>query len=299
MARIGMLGIARTLTVVLLACVVGATAIAGNHQIGKKAFLGVHVEEETEWSEGGARVTRVVRDSAAEEAGIEDGDIVVSFDGATVRGPGGLTKAMQGTEPGDRAQVVVVRDGRERTFDVELGSHAAQKVTIALQDLDLSGLEGLGERLQIHLEDLDLDLEALEGLENLDLKVLEDLDLSGLEGLINLTHCEGDDCKTLRWHSSDKPLLGVQLVDATPELREHLGSNEDEGVLISKILPDTPAEDAGIRVGDLIVAIDGEAIEDIGDIRHALQRKYGEDSEIEVIRDGSPMSIDVAFPDKD
>lgn len=296
MARIGMLRIVRTLSLVLLACVVGGTAFAGDDD-GKKGFLGVHIEEETDWSEGGARVTRVVDESAAEEAGIEDGDIIVSFDGMTVRGPAGLTKAMRGTEAGDRAQVVVIRGGSEKTFDVELGSHAAHRVTIALQDLDLSGLENLGERLQIHLEGLDLD--ELEELEDLDLEVLEDLDLSGLEGLINLHQCEGDDCKSFTWHSSGKPLLGVQLIDATPELREHLGSDEDEGVLISKILEDTPAEDAGIEVGDLIVAIDGETIEDIGDIRHALQGKFGADVEIEVIRDGRSKSIDVAFPDKD
>jgi hypothetical protein len=216
----------------------------------------------------------------------------------TVRGPAGLSKAMRGFEPGDRAEVVVIRDGREQAFDVELGSHPAHKISIALEELDLSALEDLGERLQVHLEGLDLDdLEELEVLE--ELEALEDLDLSGLEGLINIDQCQGNDCKSITWHSSRKPLLGVQLVDATPELREHLGGDEDTGILISKILEDTPAEHAGIEVGDLIVAIDGETIEDAGDVRHALLGKFGANVEVGVIRDGRPRSFEVAFPDED
>ena len=45
------------------------------------AFLGVQIEEETEYEEGGARVTSVVKGSPAEEAGLEDEDIIVGFDG--------------------------------------------------------------------------------------------------------------------------------------------------------------------------------------------------------------------------
>src|SRR5262245_20463763 len=56
------------------------------------AFLGVNTREETEHADGGARITEVVEDSPAAKAGLAEDDIVVSFDGHTVRGPVGLTE---------------------------------------------------------------------------------------------------------------------------------------------------------------------------------------------------------------
>jgi len=43
------------------------------------AYLGVQIEEEIEHSEGGARVTRVVEDSPADKAGLEEGDVIVGL----------------------------------------------------------------------------------------------------------------------------------------------------------------------------------------------------------------------------
>jgi serine protease Do len=94
------------------------------------------------------------------------------------------------------------------------------------------------------------------------------------------------------------PLLGVQIVDVTPELIEHLGGAGD-GVLVSRVLPGTPAEGAGIRVGDLIVGVNGERIESASDIREALDDAWDQVVAVEVVRDGRTQRIDVAFPEKD
>ena len=64
------------------------------------AYLGVLLEEETEDPEGGARVTQVVDDSPAAEAGIREGDVIVGFDGEMIRGPVGLTRRIHEREPG-------------------------------------------------------------------------------------------------------------------------------------------------------------------------------------------------------
>lgn len=44
--------------------------------------------------------------------------------------------------------------------------------------------------------------------------------------------------------------LGVQMIDLTPELREHFRVQKDAGVLVGKVVPESPAAKAGIRVGD-------------------------------------------------
>ena len=66
------------------------------------------------------------------------------------------------------------------------------------------------------------------------------------------------------------PYVGVQMRTLTPELAQRNNSNpnspftipEVEGVLVLRVLPDTPAEAAGLRLGDVITAIDGQAITD-------------------------------------
>jgi Do/DeqQ family serine protease len=58
-----------------------------------------------------------------------------------------------------------------------------------------------------------------------------------------------------------RPWLGVELQDVTPELADSLGLARPEGTLVTKLHPASPLLAAGIRRGDVILAIDGKAIE--------------------------------------
>lgn len=247
------------------------------------AFLGVSCEEETEYEEGGALVNHVVDDSPAAAAGIEEGDIIVEFDGTTVRGPVGLTKLIHSKEAGDGVKVTVVRDGKLHKLQADLGDR----------------MEAMPKSLAwTFLEDGDFTFEAPE-------KFLESQQLfqENMERLkdryIDLYHCEGEDCANEFYFQgwTGKPKLGVQLVEMTPELREHLGGEGDIGVLVSKVLPGTPAKDAGILVGDLIVAIAGEDVSNSIDIRRALAGKSGATFDVDVIRDGRTVSVEVTLPE--
>lgn len=71
------------------------------------------------------------------------------------------------------------------------------------------------------------------------------------------------------------PYIGVQMRTLTPELAQRNNSNpnspftipEVEGVLVVRVLPNTPAEAAGLRLGDVITDIDGQAITDAGQLQ--------------------------------
>lgn len=79
--------------------------------------------------------------------------------------------------------------------------------------------------------------------------------------------------------------LGVSLVDLTDELREHLGAPKDAGILVSSVEDGSPAEKAGIRVGDIIVGVDGKDVESSGDLRRGLrEKKDGDTVRVEVLR---------------
>src|SRR5262245_342061 len=59
------------------------------------------------------------------------------------------------------------------------------------------------------------------------------------------------------------PRMGVELLELTPELRVFFGAPEDSGLLVSRVESGSPAERAGIRVGDVIYRAAGEQIEEV------------------------------------
>jgi S1-C subfamily serine protease len=92
--------------------------VAGNDV--QFAFLGV-VGEDIRTGRAGAKVTEVLDDSAAADAGIELDDIIVSIDGDRVQGIFDLASLVRAKQPGARVDVVLVRDGSELTIPVTLG----------------------------------------------------------------------------------------------------------------------------------------------------------------------------------
>jgi uncharacterized protein YndB with AHSA1/START domain len=74
----------------------------------------------------GVRLQAVLRDSAAEEAGLRAGDVVVAFDATTVRNEDELVRCIRAKRPGDAAQIRAVRDGEEAIRTVILRCRAGR-----------------------------------------------------------------------------------------------------------------------------------------------------------------------------
>lgn len=83
--------------------------------------------------------------------------------------------------------------------------------------------------------------------------------------------------------------LGVVLSD---------DNGDAKGVAIEKILPDSPADKAGLREGDILVRIDGQKIQTARDVREMLRNlEDSKDLQVEVSRDGQPLTMTVT-PEK-
>jgi serine protease Do len=67
--------------------------------------------------------------------------------------------------------------------------------------------------------------------------------------------------------------FGLQVQRLTPEIAEQLGMEEAEGVVISGVEPGSPAEEAGLRRGDVVLEVNQQAVADVGDFRDALAGK--------------------------
>ncbi|MBI4228662.1 MAG: Do family serine endopeptidase, partial [Deltaproteobacteria bacterium] len=86
--------------------------------------------------------------------------------------------------------------------------------------------------------------------------------------------------------------LGVLVQQITPEIAESLNLSEPEGALVSDVTPGGPADKAGIKRGDVIVAFDGNKIGDMPDLpKNVAINKPGTESKITFIRNGKEKTV--------
>ena len=79
--------------------------------------------------------------------------------------------------------------------------------------------------------------------------------------------------------------LGVSFQEITPELASHFGTSFDGGALINGVVPNGPADKAGLRAGDVITAVGGTRIREGHDLlRTVLRHEVGERLALEVLR---------------
>ena len=89
--------------------------------------------------------------------------------------------------------------------------------------------------------------------------------------------------------------LGVQAQELTPELAAAFGLERTDGVVITEVIEDSPAANAGIAAGDILLNIDGEAINDIKDMRNVLGLlRAGREVEINLLRDQRSLTVRAA-----
>ena len=94
--------------------------------------------------------------------------------------------------------------------------------------------------------------------------------------------------------------LGVQLLDLTEELREFYGAPRDAGILISRVVADSPAATAGFEVGDVITGIGGEPTHTSRDVMREVARFEPEDQiAVEVIRAGAPLTVNATLGERE
>jgi len=93
-----------------------------------------------------------------------------------------------------------------------------------------------------------------------------------------------------------RPWLGARLQAVTPEIAETLGLKLPNGALVSSVVSGSPAARAGLKVSDLIVGIDGQAIDDPNafDYRFAT-RPLGGTAQIDLQRAGKSLKLAIAL----
>lgn len=87
-------------------------------------------------------------------------------------------------------------------------------------------------------------------------------------------------------------ILGVTIATATPEISESLGVDLQEGAIVTSVLEDSAAEQAGVQVSDIIVEIDGRAIDSSRELRNTVGlMRQGKQVDLVLYRDGVKKTL--------
>ena len=98
----------------------------------------------------------------------------------------------------------------------------------------------------------------------------------------------------LRFGEVKRGRIGVAIQDLTPDLAQAMNTSHTTGAVIARVDPASPAERAGLRPGDLVVAINGSAVHSGTQLRNMIGlTRIGDDVELTVDRRGAERKVAV------
>jgi membrane-associated protease RseP (regulator of RpoE activity) len=222
----------------------------------------------------GAVVTEVVENSAAQKAGIKSGDVVTSFDGERVRSARQLERLVGETPAGRSVKVALQRGGAPVTLDV---TPEAPKVT------QLMPGEG-GDMFRWQRRTPGPEAESERPRQGMPFRFEMPAGRFDFDGEPFLAASRGR--------------LGVRVQDMSEELAGYFGVKG--GVLVSGVEADAPAGKAGVKAGDVITAVNGQAIADAGELRREVAKvEDGKTADLAVTRDKKALSLKVEVTARD
>ena len=218
-----------------------------------KGYLGVMLQDLTPsmakalqmGDKSGVMINEVVDDSPAEKAGLEDGDGILEFDGKTISDNEDLVKAVRGASPGDKVEIVVLRNGKNKSLDVEIGKHEKKNVFFMSEDDDFTWT--VGNKMAFVFD-------------------------------------------------SDRGYMGVHLDDLNEQMGEYFGVEDGKGALVTEVVENSPAAEAGLKAGDVIVKMGEEDIDSTKALHKALADTEPEQQmALKVMRKGKNKELSITL----
>ena len=226
------------------------------------SYLGIYPEEVTRENAGkfnlkeprGVAIEKVIEDSPAAKAGLQNGDVILRFNGEEATSIRKLNRLLDEVAPDHKVKLTISRNGDEKDITVTVGKRS-EMTAKAYEPLFKAGQLG-----------------KLEG------------DFGKLEGLKNARV----------WNFGSYRRIGVNTLQLNRQLADYFGVTSGKGILITEVKENSPAAKAGLRAGDVITAVDGDNVDESGDLMRAFsKKKEGEEVTLTVIRDKSQQLFKV------
>jgi serine protease Do len=190
-----------------------------------RGWLGVGIQEVTPAlaksfdlkEKKGALVSQVYKGSPAEKAGIEQGDIILQFDGKDVADSKDLPRIVASTPVGKSVTIKLLRNGKPMEHEVKVGEMEEQREVAKAPS-----------------------------------------------------------------HKS----LGITIQNITPEVARGLGLKKDTGVVVTRVEPGSPASEAGLQSGDVILEVNRSPVKDAGDFIQKVDKARDQNNVLLFIQRG-------------
>jgi C-terminal processing protease CtpA/Prc len=246
-----------------------------------RAWMGVFLQEYNDTlkeamgrDQNGVLVSRVVPDGPAEAAGLRAGDLIVKIDGREVGSTDELTDLVNDARVGETLNLDYMRGSRWQSTTVTLGERPDSDTPRARDgdDNDDSPTPVPPAAPQAP--------RAPEAPEMPRMIMGDQKWMSDLRGQMRMPMVMG---------FQNRPRLGVQVQDVGGDMADALGV--DRGVLVTEVMDDMPAKQAGIRAGDVITRIDGDAVGTTAELQRALRNSDDNRVTVELVRRGERRTV--------
>lgn len=100
----------------------------------------------------------------------------------------------------------------------------------------------------------------------------------------------------IKYGQTRRGWLGVRIQDVTDDIAESLGLDKAEGALVSSVMEKSPAADAGLETGDVILSFNGHPIDHMRQLpRLVAETEVGKISDVAIWRNGKKMNVPVTL----
>jgi PDZ domain-containing secreted protein len=213
----------------------------------------------------GVGVTQITKDSPAEKAGLRKDDVILRIDGENVSSVRKLNRLVSEMAPDQSIRITVSRGGSEQEVTATIGKRTNQSFAGDF----FPGGTNLWKWDRNNAKPFTFEVPSGESRNLFE----DDNDMAIILG--------------------NSRRIGVSTMELSKQLADYFGITGGKGVLVSSVVADGPAAKAGIRAGDVITAIDGEAVDSPGDIIRAINRKKEGDVTLTITRNKSQQTIHV------
>jgi C-terminal processing protease CtpA/Prc len=247
---------------------------------GEGGYLGVYLEEVTAdrvkelglTEERGAIVMKVVEGSPAARAGLKENDVIVTFNGRRIESVREMQRLLGETPAERNVSIEVIRGGNHQTLAATLSKKSQGYAAQLAPDWQGSFLQGEEARKR-----------AKEFLSQQDA-------FKNLPDFGNFTFVNPGEFTFFKGGR-----LGAGVESMTEQLSEYFGVKEGRGVLVTQVNENSAASKAGLKAGDVIIAIDNEKIDSVNALLTALSKKEEGTIAVKIIRNRAEQTINVTL----